>query len=158
MELLIYAIQVIHVLVSILLIVVVLLQPGKSGDLGSVFGGGGSSESVFGASGAVPFLSKVTRVLAVLFLLSSLTLGYFAAQNVSSSAVTDIPVTQQTTDVAPAADTQEPTTSEGQSAPAEVSPDSGESAPSTQGESQMSSESETSGSSEPSPDDAQGTQ
>ena len=158
MELLIYAIQIIHVLVSILLILVVLLQPGKSGDLGSVFGGGGSSESVFGASGAVPFLSKVTRVLAVLFLLSSLTLGYFAAQNVGSSSVTDIPVTQQTTDVAPAADVQEPTTSEDQSAPAEVSQDSGESAPATQGESQMSSEPETSESSESSPDDSQGTQ
>ena len=159
MELLIYAIQIIHVLVSILLILVVLLQPGKSGDLGSVFGGGGSSESVFGASGAVPFLSKVTRVLAVLFLLSSLTLGYFAAQNVGSSSVTDIPVTQQTTtDVAPAADVQEPKTSEDQSAPAEVSQDSGESAPATQGESQMSSEPEASESTESSPDDSQGTQ
>ena len=48
MELIIYSVQVIHVLVSILLILVVLLQPGKGGDLGSVFGGGGSSESIFG--------------------------------------------------------------------------------------------------------------
>ncbi len=158
MELIIYSVQVIHVLVSILLILVVLLQPGKSGDLGSVFGGGGSSESVFGASGAVPFLSKVTRVLAVLFLLSSLTLGYFAAKNVSSSSVTDIPAAQQTTDFTSPSDVAEPVTSEEQSAPAEVSQDSGDSAPATQGEGQMSSEPETSGSTESSPDDTQGTQ
>ena len=156
MELIIYSVQVIHVLVSILLILVVLLQPGKSGDLGSVFGGGGSSESVFGASGAVPFLSKVTRVLAVLFLLSSLTLGYFAAKNVGSSSVTDRPVTQQTTDFDTPVDVAQPGASEEQSAPAEVSQDGGESAPTTQGE--MSSEPETSGSTESSPDDTQGTQ
>ncbi|MGB2692711.1 MAG: preprotein translocase subunit SecG [Thermodesulfobacteriota bacterium] len=159
MELIIYSIQVIHVLVSILLIVVVLLQPGKSGDLGSVFGGGGSSESVFGASGAVPFLSKVTRVLAVLFLLSSLTLGYFAAKNVGSSIVTDIPAAQQTTDFASPSDVAEPETSEDQSAPAEVSQESGESAPATPAEGQMSSEpTDASESSESSPDDTQGTQ
>lgn len=158
MELIIYSVQVIHLLVSILLIVVVLLQPGKSGDLGSVFGGGGSSESVFGASGAVPFLSKVTRVLAVLFLLSSLTLGYFAAQNVSSSAVTDIPAAQQTTDFDTPVDVAQPGTSEDQTAPAEVSPDSGESAPATQGEVQTPSEPETSGSSESTPGDTQETQ
>ncbi|TFG75802.1 MAG: preprotein translocase subunit SecG [Thermodesulfobacteriales bacterium] len=158
MELIIYSVQVIHVLVSILLILVVLLQPGKSGDLGSVFGGGGSSESVFGASGAVPFLSKVTRVLAVLFLLSSLTLGYFAAKSVGSSSVTDIPAAQQTTDFDTPVDVAQPQTSEEQSAPAEVSQDSGESVPTTQGEGQMSSEPETSGSTESSPDDTQGTQ
>lgn len=159
MELLIYSIQVIHVLVSILLIVVVLLQPGKSGDLGSVFGGGGgSSESVFGASGAVPFLSKVTRLLAVLFLLSSLTLGYFAAQNVSSSSVTDIPVTQPATDIAPPADVTEPEESDEQSAPAEVSQEQGESAPAAEGESQMSSEPQTSGSSDQPTDNSEGAQ
>ncbi|GJM14678.1 MAG: hypothetical protein DHS20C13_00050 [Thermodesulfobacteriota bacterium] len=158
MELIIYSIQVIHVLVSILLIVVVLLQPGKSGDLGSVFGGGGSSESVFGASGAVPFLSKVTRVLAVLFLLSSLTLGYFAAQNVSSSVVTDVPSTQQTTDIAPPAEVSTPETAEEQSAPAEVTQDSGEAAP-TQSEGQMSAEPDaSSGNEESSPENTEGTQ
>lgn len=158
MELIIYSIQVIHVLVSILLILVVLLQPGKSGDLGSVFGGGGSSESVFGASGAVPFLSKVTRVLAVLFLLSSLTLGYFAAQNVSSSVVTDVPVTQQTTDIAPPAEVSTPETSEEQSPPVEVTQDGGETAP-TQSEGQMSAEPDaSSGNEESSPEDTEGTQ
>jgi len=107
-ELIIYSVKIIHVLVSILLILVVLLQPGKGGALGSIFGGGGSSESIFGASGAVPFLSKVTRVLAILFMLSSVTLGYFAAKNVTSSVITDIPAAQQTTEIAPPAEFSQP--------------------------------------------------
>ena len=145
MELIIYAVQVIHILVSILLIVVVLLQPGKGGDLGSVFGGGGgTSESVFGAAGAVPFLSKVTRVLAVLFLLSSLTLGYFAAKNVTSSVVTDIPTSQGTSDITFPEEGAQPDTSSQEPAPAEVTQDSAESAPQA-GDSQLSSEPDTSG-------------
>lgn len=150
----------IHILVSILLIIVVLLQPGKSGDLGSVFGGGGSSESVFGASGAVPFLSKVTRVLAVLFLLSSLTLGYFAAQNVSSSVVTDIPSSQQTSDIAPSGDFTQTDSSEEQSAQSEGTQSETEQA-SSQDEGQPSSEQdapETTETKETSPDNTQGTQ
>ena len=89
MELIIVSVQIIHVIVSTLLILVVLLQPGKSGDLGSIFGGG-TSESVFGAAGAVPFLAKLTRGLAVLFMLTSLTLGYLAAKGVNRSVVTDV--------------------------------------------------------------------
>lgn len=158
MELIIYAVQVIHIVVSILLIVVVLLQPGKGGDLGSVFGGGGgSSESVFGAAGAVPFLSKVTRVLAILFLLSSLTLGYFAAKNVSSSVVTDIPATQQSTDFVPSSEVTQSDTSAEQTAPAEITQDTAESAPES-GEAQMSSGSEAPANEEPAPDNSQETQ
>jgi preprotein translocase subunit SecG len=89
-ELIIFAVKIIHIIVSILLIIVVLLQPGKSGDLGSIFGGG-TSESIFGSSGAVPFLVKVTRGLAILFLLTSLSLGYFAASTGGKSVVTDVP-------------------------------------------------------------------
>ena len=76
-------IKFLHIIVSIILILAVLLQPGKSGDLGSMFGGG-SSESVFGSSGAVPFLSKLTRVLAVVFFATSLSLGYFEIRGGSS--------------------------------------------------------------------------
>ena len=90
MELIIFSVKIFHIIVSVLLIIVVLLQPGKSGDLGSIFGGG-TSDSIFGSSGAVPFLVKVTRGLAILFMLTSLSLGYFAASNVSRSVVTDAP-------------------------------------------------------------------
>ncbi|HEX9830200.1 MAG: preprotein translocase subunit SecG [Thermodesulfobacteriota bacterium] len=85
MEIVITFIKGIHIIVSILLIITVLLQPGKGGDLGSMFGG--TTESIFGASGAVPFLTKVTRVLAVLFMITSLSLGYFSTRGVKSSVV-----------------------------------------------------------------------
>ncbi|HSG31680.1 MAG TPA: preprotein translocase subunit SecG, partial [Thermodesulfobacteriota bacterium] len=70
----------------LIIIVAVLLQPGKSGDLGSMFGGG-TSESIFGSSGAVPFLAKLTRVLGVVFFATSLFLGYFAIKDNSSSVL-----------------------------------------------------------------------
>lgn len=75
-----------HIIVCLIIIVVVLLQPGKSGDLGSMFGGG-TSESIFGSSGAVPFLAKLTRVLGVVFFATSLFLGYFAIKDNSSSVL-----------------------------------------------------------------------
>ncbi|MGI9534299.1 MAG: preprotein translocase subunit SecG [Thermodesulfobacteriota bacterium] len=94
MEFIIPIIKVVHVLVSVVLIIVVLLQPGKGGGLGSVFGGG-SSESVFGASGAVPFLTKVTRLFAVVFFITSLSLGYFSVQNIQSSVIKATPAVQE---------------------------------------------------------------
>ena len=94
MEFLIPIIKVIHIVVSVVLILIILLQPSKSGDLGSVFGGG-TSESVFGASGAVPFLAKLTRLLAVVFFITSLSLGYFSVQSISSSVVTDTPQVEE---------------------------------------------------------------
>jgi len=93
-ELLIPIIKVIHVIVSVFLVIVILLQPGQSGDLGSVFGGG-TSESVFGSAGAVPFLTKVTRLLAIVFLLSSLSLGYISVKSISSSVIKDNAPAQQ---------------------------------------------------------------
>lgn len=94
MEILIPFIKVIHVLVCIFLIVLVLLQPGKGGDLGSVFGGG-SSDSVFGSSGAMPFLSKLTRLLAIIFVITSLSLGYFSVRSIKSTVISDTPAVEQ---------------------------------------------------------------
>jgi len=93
-EILIPFIKVIHVLVCIFLIVLVLLQPGKGGDLGSVFGGG-SSDSVFGSSGAMPFLSKLTRLLAIIFVITSLSLGYFSVRSIKSTVISDTPAVEQ---------------------------------------------------------------
>jgi preprotein translocase subunit SecG len=66
----------IHVLVSIFLIFVILLQPGKGDGMGAAIGGGGGSSSVFGSRGSVTFLAKVTEVCAIIFMVTSLTLAY----------------------------------------------------------------------------------
>jgi preprotein translocase subunit SecG len=64
-----------HVVVSVFLIFVILLQPGK-GDGMAALGGGGNANSVFGGRGSVTFLAKVTEVCAVIFMVTSLTLAY----------------------------------------------------------------------------------
>lgn len=69
---------VIHVLVSIALIVLVLLQHGKGADMGAAFGGG-ASQTLFGSRGSATFLSRTTAVLATIFFLTSLSLAYLAA-------------------------------------------------------------------------------
>ena len=94
MEILIPFIKVIHIVVCIFLIVLVLLQPGKGGGLGSVFGGG-SSDSVFGSSGAAPFLTKLTRLLALIFVITSLSLGYFSVRSIKSTVISDTPAVEQ---------------------------------------------------------------
>ena len=61
-----------HVIVSVLLVAVILLQPGaKGGGLGASFGGGGAN-SAFGARGSAPFLAKFTYWLAAGVMATSL--------------------------------------------------------------------------------------
>ncbi|HON38008.1 MAG: preprotein translocase subunit SecG [Desulfomonilia bacterium] len=74
----------IHILVSVLLVIAVLLQSGKGADIGAVFGGAGS-QALFGSAGPADFLNKSTRVLVVVFMLTSLTLGYFTFERPTQS-------------------------------------------------------------------------
>ncbi|MCX7635876.1 MAG: preprotein translocase subunit SecG [Syntrophales bacterium] len=67
---------ILHIVVCIALILVVLLQAGKGASMGAVFGG--SSQTIFGSSGPGTFLSKMTTVIAIVFMLTSLGLSYFA--------------------------------------------------------------------------------
>ena len=92
---------VVHVLVALAVIGLVLLQHGKGADMGSGFGGG-SSGSLFGASGSANFLSRATAILATVFFLTSLGLGYLATHKPKAgSGVMDAVKTEQ---AAPAAD------------------------------------------------------
>lgn len=78
----IYALYFIHILISIFLVLVVLLQQGKGADL-SVFGGGGT-QVAFGARGAATILHKLTVTCFVLFLVTTLTLGIMSARSAPS--------------------------------------------------------------------------
>jgi preprotein translocase subunit SecG len=75
-------ITILHVFVCIILILVVLLQAGKGANMGAAFGG--SSQTVFGSSGAGTFLGKMTTIVAAVFMLTSLTLSYFSVYKGSS--------------------------------------------------------------------------
>ena len=79
---------IIHVIVCIALIMIVLLQTGKGADMGAAFGGG-SSQTLFGSSGASTFLGKATTVAAVIFMLTSLTLAYMSGMRTGDSIMVD---------------------------------------------------------------------
>ena len=71
---------VIQVVICALLVVVILLQEGKKG-MGAIFGG--SSSSIFGARGAANVLTKITSVLAILFMLNSVWMSYISSRDAS---------------------------------------------------------------------------
>lgn len=68
-------ITVLHIVFAVLLIIIVLLQQGKGADVGATFGGGGNT--LFGASGADTFLTRITTFLALSFMVTSI---YLASQ------------------------------------------------------------------------------
>lgn len=74
---------VVHIAVCVLLIATILFQEGKAGGLVSV---ADSSQSVFGAKGASSFLTKMTAVLAVLFMVLSFALAYSSSPSNKSIA------------------------------------------------------------------------
>ena len=86
---------IIHILVCFFLISIVLLQSGKGAELGAAFGG--SSQTLFGSRGAATFLNKLTTVVAVVFMLSSLTLAILTVKG--GSVVEKAPVTEEKTTI-----------------------------------------------------------
>ncbi len=105
----------IHIIACIFLVIAVLLQAGKGADIGAVFGGAGS-QALFGSVGPADFLNKATRVLVVVFMITSLTLGYFAFERPSESIME-----KQTVSAPQTPDTQAPVpAAEPQPAPTET--------------------------------------
>jgi preprotein translocase subunit SecG len=84
------AIQLVHVLSSILLIGAVLLQGGENVDITAAFGG--VSQAAFGPRGSVTLLAKITWGLAVIFIVTSITLAIHASRSSSGSVLEHAPV------------------------------------------------------------------
>ena len=82
----IYLVVSIHVLVCFFLVVVVLLQSGKSADVAAAFGGMGS-QTAFGPRGAATILTKATTWSAVIFLITSVTLSVMMSRRASGSVL-----------------------------------------------------------------------
>lgn len=97
-----------HIIVCLLLVIVVLLQSGKSADLAGAFGGMGS-QSTFGPRGSASFLSKLTTTLAVLFMVTSLSLWILASDRAAPETVVDGVQPEQTTQTPAATDTEKAT-------------------------------------------------
>ena len=78
------AITLAHVVVCLFLIIVVLLQSGKSADIAAAFGGMGS-QTAFGTRTAATVLSKATTWAAIMFMITSITLSVFATRRANRS-------------------------------------------------------------------------
>ena len=109
---------IIHVIVSIALIMIVLLQTGKGADMGAAFGGG-SSQTLFGSTGAATFLSKATTAAAIIFMVTSLGLAYLSSHRTGESVVTGSPAPIES-QAAPGTATPAPV--ESQAAPGTATP------------------------------------
>ncbi len=78
-----YVIVTLYVIVCALLILTILLQQGKGGDIANAFGGG-SSQAVFGARSGATLLTRATAVLAALFVIGAITLTVFGQRGPGS--------------------------------------------------------------------------
>jgi preprotein translocase subunit SecG len=79
-----YLVLTLYVLACGLLIVTILLQQGKGGDIANAFGGGGGSQAVFGARSGATLLTRATSVLAALFVVGALALAVLGTQGPGS--------------------------------------------------------------------------
>jgi preprotein translocase subunit SecG len=82
-------VEVLHVLISVLLIIAVLLQGGENVDITAAFGG--VSQAAFGPRGSVTLLAKVTWVLVVLFVVTSVTLAVHASKGAGGTLLEHAP-------------------------------------------------------------------
>jgi preprotein translocase subunit SecG len=99
-----YAVVAVHVIVCIILVLVVLLQSGKGADLAGAFGGGGT-QTAFGSRGPASFLTRMTTVVAVVFMLTSIGLSMMGERRsaedksiLETSGRTSSPAQEQKTD------------------------------------------------------------
>ena len=83
-------ITIVHVIVCAVLIVVVLLQHGKSADIAATFGGMGS-QTAFGPRGTATVFSRLTTWCAIIFMLTSMALTYITSLRGSSSVMDRVP-------------------------------------------------------------------
>lgn len=102
-----------QIVLALAITITVLLQKSSSIGLGAY---SGSNESVFGAKGPTGFLAKFTFTLAFLFVVNTLTLGYFYTTS-NSASVTDSIVPANNAAVPAAQNKQENTTSSAPAAP-----------------------------------------
>ena len=79
-----------HIIVCVLLVILILLQSGKEG-MGVIFGGGNSS--VFGSTGAGGILAKLTTLMAIIFVITSLSYTYVTSERpTSESAIINVQI------------------------------------------------------------------
>ena len=90
----------VHVIVCAVLIVVVLLQHGKSADIAATFGGMGS-QTAFGPRGTATVFSRLTTWCAIIFMLTSMALTFITSRHTSISVMDNVSTPAQQSQPAP---------------------------------------------------------
>ena len=97
-----YLVAGIYVLICLTLMLVVLLQQGKGGDIANAFGGG-SSQAAFGARSGATVLSRTTAIAAGVFMVGAVLLGVLGQKGPGSVLGTiKVPTPVPTQQAAPA--------------------------------------------------------
>ena len=76
----------IHLILALALVGIVLLQRSEGGGLGL---GGGGGDGIMSGRGAATALTKITWVLAIAFIITSMSLTIIASRNANSSSIFD---------------------------------------------------------------------
>ncbi len=92
----------IHIVASVCLILIVMLQAGKGAGLGGLLGGG-SSDSLVSASGGLDFIKKLTIALAVTFMVTSMSLTIITMRKRTATIVKEAPAPKTAESQTPAA-------------------------------------------------------
>jgi len=82
-----------HYFLCAFLVIVILLQAGKGADIGAVFGGG--SQTVFGSRGPATFLNKLTAIVALAFLVTSIWLAQISKNRSVTSVLDKTPISEE---------------------------------------------------------------
>ena len=77
------AISILHVLVAIALVLIVLLQTGRGSEIGAAFGSG-ASQTLFGSSGTSGFMTRLTTIVVIVFMATSLVLAIMYSRGMVS--------------------------------------------------------------------------
>jgi len=112
-----------HIVLCFFLILVVLLQPGKGADFGAAMGG--ASQEAFGATGSVTILTKITAVVAAMFMMTSLGLAWYSNTDGAGTELSP----EELEKAASAQKDEDPGAGEAAPEAGEAAPEAGEAAP-----------------------------
>ena len=77
-------ITILHIVLATLMILIILLQPGKEG--GAALAGGSSGNQMYGPRGAGNFLGKATTVVASMFMFTSISLAWYSSDRIQAGS------------------------------------------------------------------------
>lgn len=89
-----------HIFICLFLISAILLQAGKGADIGAVFGG--TSQTLFGGRGPATFLNKLTIIVSIIFLITSVWLTKIGQHKGTESVIGTVPLQSAPTPTVPA--------------------------------------------------------